>query len=67
MTHKIIALINPCCIVLWKFEQEENRLPNNSESDFAKLKVIRDSLSVSINLQPSMIPNEILKYVKRPS
>jgi hypothetical protein len=36
--------------VLWKFQQEEKRLPTTNEVDMKKLKSLRDSL---------MTPNDI--------
>ncbi|CAG8486902.1 5354_t:CDS:2 [Funneliformis caledonium] len=47
-------------LILWKFQQEENRLPINNEDDIRKLKSLRDSLITSNGIKVSTISDEFL-------
>jgi len=47
-------------LILWKFQQEEIRLPTTNEVDMAKLKSLRDSLFTSNNINVPTVTDEFL-------
>lgn len=48
-------------LILWKFQQEEKRLPTANEIDMAKLKSLKDSLFTSNNINVSTVTDEFLR------
>lgn len=47
--------------VLWKFQQEEKRLPTANEIDMTRLKSLKDSLFTSNNINVSTVTDEFLR------
>ncbi|CAI2176957.1 7770_t:CDS:2 [Funneliformis geosporum] len=50
-------------LILWKFQQEEKRLPASNDDDIRKLKSLRDSLLTSNGIRVSTVTDEFLEML----